>query len=118
MNLELRKTCERVWMLIKHKKSFSKQTFGYRRPAIGPLRAMIGDDEDDCVFIEQLHCLPYLLIEPEIVFRNRVLIGISGFELHVLFVEIIPKAVMHAVYPNIDKMKVIPFLLFHQPVHN
>src|SRR3954469_13965396 len=80
-------------------------------PPVETLRAVVGDDKHDRVFTEYFESFADLLIQPEVVFRNRALIRISRFELHMLFIEIIPESVMHAVEPNINKMKVIPFLL-------
>ena len=77
---------------------------------------MVGDDENNRFVIEQFERFANLLIKPQIVLRNCVPIWVAGLELYVLFVKVIPEAMVHAVEADVHEMKVVPFVLFQQPM--
>src|SRR5215469_12681000 len=116
VHLQLVKRGKGFRILMQDQQAFLNQPLVNGDATVEALRPVIGNDEDEGVIVEQFQGLADLAIEPEIVFGNRVLVGISRLELHMLFVEVIPEAVMHAVEADVNKMKVIPLLVLQQPM--
>src|SRR3989441_848712 len=63
-----------------------------------------------------MHRAADLFVQPFVIFRYDLLIRIPRLVLDVLFVEVVPEAVVYTVEANVDKVKIVPFLLLQQPV--
>src|SRR5436305_5789365 len=79
---------------------------------------MIGDNQNNRAFVEQFERASDLLIQMPIVVGNDILVRIAGLVVNVLLVVRIPKPMVYAVKPDINKVKVIPFLVTQEMPHH
>ena len=79
-------------------------------PAVEPLRAVVGEDEDDGVLVRVLEELREQAVDVAVVVEDRGLVRVARLVLAVLGVHVLPEPVVHAVGPHLDHREERPRL--------
>ena len=79
---------------------------------------MVGNDQNDRVVAQELEDAADLLVDVAIVFMNRIAEWAVRLVQHVLGVVVLPEPMMNSVQPDVDKLKIVPFLGFEQVPHD
>ncbi len=114
VDVELVEGDNALWRLVEDEEAFVDEPLIDGEAAVEGLCAVVGDEKEDSIVVEDFEDFADLFVEPEIVVGDDLLVGVAGDVVDVARVEVVPEAVVDAVHADVDEVEVVPVLVFEE----
>ena len=105
-------------LLLQHEVALAAEPLVHADPAVDPLRAVVGHDENGRVVVDFGQQARDLLVEPPVVREHRVLVRVARLVQAVVGIGEAPEPVMDAIGPHLDHEEEIPRPRLEQPLRD